>query len=119
MGKRSNTAITTILAASLLMAMSAHVHAWDGAVTGRVSAYEIAALETGGHNYDFRVHLEGVSTMCSGGAGSWAYINTDAGNYKATVAALLAAHATGKSVTIWTNRSAQDYCQIGHLMMRP
>ena len=92
--------------------------AWDGEVTGTVSGYEIVALENGGHNYDFRVHLSGVGTMCTGGAGSWAYINTDAGNYKAIVGAVIAAHQTGKQITIWTNRGAQNYCQIGHVMAR-
>jgi hypothetical protein len=65
-----------------------------------------------------RVHLSGVVTMCTGGAGDWAYINTDAGNYKSTVAALILAHQTGKSVTIYTNRGAQNYCQMGHLMVQ-
>lgn len=93
------------------------VKAWDGAVTATVSAYEVVALEGGGHNYDFRVHLSGVSAMCTGGA-SWGYINTDAGNYKATVAALILAHQTGKPVTIYSNKDALGYCQIGHLMVR-
>jgi hypothetical protein len=101
----------------VLAASSESVSAWDGSVTAKVAAYEVVALENGGTNYDFRVHLEGVSLMCTGGAGSWAYINASAGNYKAVVAAVISAHSAGRQLTVYTNRAAQNYCQIGHIQV--
>lgn len=113
--KRSSSFAKRVSAALLTCCAAVPALAWDGAVTGTVAQYEVVALPNGGTNYDFRVHLAGVSTMCSGGAGSWAYINTSAGNYKAVVAAIVAAHLAGRTATVYTNRGAQNYCQIGHI----
>lgn len=89
---------------------------WDGVVTGTVA--QISAVGSGEGapgNYDIRVYLVGVSTICNGAANSgWAYINANDANFKGILSILELAVATGKTVSVYTNVVAQG-CQIGYV----
>lgn len=83
--------------------------AWDGAVGGKVVAFEI----THGANYGFRVYLNAGVAMCPGGP-TWAFLNETDSNYKVYVANLMLAKAQGSQVTVYSNLEGA-YCRIGHL----
>lgn len=85
-------------------------YAWDGAVSGTVSGFDV----TGGTNFAFRVYLNGVTNVC-GGSYNVAYINETDSNYRTYVAAVMFAKANGSVVTLYTNRDASGLCQIGYL----
>lgn len=86
--------------------------AWDGVITGQVTAVEI----TGGANYGFRVIVNGGTLMC-GPSSSWSFLNESDSNYKTYVAAILMAKAMSAPVTIYTTREG-DYCHIGYVSIQ-
>ncbi len=96
-----------------LFFLSTQVSAWDGSNSGKIDLVEVES----GLPYSFRVRLEGEPSLC-GNSNKWAYIRYDSPNYNAYLSVLLAAKMAGKTVTIYTNRSTQDYCEIGHLQFR-
>lgn len=69
---------------AISVALSGPAIAWDGSATGTVIGMEMVAGAGGAPgNHDFRVHLSGSPTMCSGAIDpSWAYINVSDPNYK-------------------------------------
>ena len=76
-------------------------YAWDGVATGTISRID-TVNET--NNFELRVFL-GSTVMCNNTTPSmntWGYLNSSDANYKATLANLMLAFATGKSVTIFT-----------------
>jgi hypothetical protein len=83
--------------------------AWDGVVSGTIFAIDV----TQGNNFGLPVHVNGVTTACSGGA-SWSYLNETDSNYKTYVAALMMAKAQGSAVTIYSNLE-NGYCRIGYI----
>ena len=87
-------------------------HSWDGAVVGTIAQIDV----TGGSNYGFRIVLNGISTMCNGGA-SWAFLNDTDSNYKAYVAALMMAKAQGSKVLVYTTLEGA-YCHIGYISIQ-
>jgi hypothetical protein len=90
--------------------------AWDGVIGGKI--IRIDGVGGGGGapgNFDARIYLENVSAACGSNTASWAYINSNDANYKGLLAMLLMAQASGKSVTLHTNKDTQGYCQIGFL----
>ena len=92
--------------------------AWDGAVAGTIANYHVIVGSVGGApgNFDLRVTLVGAPILCTGGT-TWAYVNSNEANYQATVAAVMAAKATGNALTIYSNRDANNYCRIGYLVV--
>lgn len=85
---------------------------WDGAQTGRITVLDV----TGGANYGLRVYLEGVGSMCNGGA-AWAYLLDTDSNYKAYAAALLMAKAQKSQVLVYTTNKG-GYCHIGYISVK-
>lgn len=86
--------------------------AWDGVNSGTIAGFDV----THGQNFGFRLYLNGVSTMCTGGQ-NWGYLNETDSNYKTYVGILMMAKAQGSSVTVFTN-TVNGYCQIGYLVVR-
>lgn len=84
--------------------------AWDGVITGKIETIHV----TGGGNYGFRVTLRGSPAAC-GNANGWSYLNDTDSNYKVYVAVLLLAKAQQSSVTIYSNKDASGYCNIGYI----
>ena len=107
-----------IMALGLVFAMAAtSASAWDGTTTGKITQIRgVGGLGGAPGNYDVRVYLDGQTTLCSGGADSaWGYINVGDANYKGLLAMLLMAQASGKTVTLYTNKDTASYCQIGYV----
>lgn len=100
----AKTAAAGLLAASLV---SSPAFAWDGTITGKISAIETA----GGSNYGFRVTIDGTPA-CGTGSQTWVYMNTSYDNYQATASVLISSWVAGKTVTIFTNRIGTG-CEIG------
>lgn len=94
---------------SLMLIVQAPAGAWDGAVSGVISAIEV----THGGNFGFRIFVSGTSAMCTSGPG-WGYLNETDSNYKAYAAALMMAKAQGSSVTIYSTLES-GYCHIGYV----
>jgi len=69
---------------------------------------------SGEANFAVRVYLNGVTDPCGNGGSGFAFINADASNYKVYVAALLAAKASGNSVTLTVTpyAYANSFCQL-------
>lgn len=84
---------------------------WDGVKTGVIQQIDI----TGNNNYDLRIRLGGVSSMC-GNSNNWAFLNHTDNNYDGYMSALLTAKAMGVRVKIYTNQtSSNGYCHIGYV----
>lgn len=96
-----------IISALLFAAPTAF--AWDGVATGTISTFQV----TQGGNYGFRVTLNNMANMCTGGPG-WAYLNDTDSNYKTYVAAILYAKAQGSNVTVYSTLEG-IYCHIGYI----
>ena len=96
---------------------AASAMAWDGAVVGKISQIDGVGGSAGAPgNYDFRVTLEGAPTFCTDGQ-PWGYVNSNDANFKGLTAMLLMAQATGKSVRIYTTKTAPVFCQIGYVIV--
>ncbi len=96
----------------------------DSSVTGTISELDTATgLGGAPGNGDLRVFINGVSSFCplNGGDATWAFINANDANYKAAVATLSMAYATGKQTTIYTRpgviTGAGTYCQISWIQV--
>ncbi|GLQ99124.1 hypothetical protein [Dyella mobilis] len=91
--------------------------AWDGTATGKISQINgVGGLGGAPGNYDIRVYLAGQSTICPGAVDpTWGYINVSDPNYKGLLAMLLTAQASGKTVTLYTNKDSTGYCQIAYM----
>lgn len=101
--------------ATFLTSFSHPVLAWDGVFTGKVAQID---LVSSGTNYGFRVYLENLPAICTGGP-NWAYINSTEDNYQAIASALLLAYSSGKTVTIYSNLQSTGYCKIEYVTLRP
>lgn len=66
--------------------------------------------------YDVRVYIDNQPTICTGGP-DWGNINSSDAYYKGLMAALLMAQALGKTINMFTVKSAAGYCQIGYLVV--
>lgn len=104
---------SAIAALASLMLAASPVSAWDGAVVGNISTLDVAA----GSNYGFRVSLNGVANMCTGGP-NWAFLNDTDSNYKTYVATFLLAKAQGNKVLVYSNLEGA-YCHIGYISIQP
>ena len=99
---------------ALLLSPLVHAWAWDGVASGNITGLD-TVNET--NNYELRVSLGGA-VMCNTsdpGLRTWAYLNSSDANYKATLANLMLAYATGKSVTIFTMNDAGAGCHIHYV----
>ncbi|MFL6600230.1 MAG: hypothetical protein ACJ8R9_02785 [Steroidobacteraceae bacterium] len=106
---RLNRPVLSIVA--LLAVIPAIAQAWDGVVSGTISAVEVNSLA-----YPLRVYItNGPSAFCGGSANNWGYLTVSETNYNATVAALLSAKATGSTVDLYMTRDASGYCHIEDL----
>ncbi|MEP2103986.1 MAG: hypothetical protein ABJP02_17805 [Parasphingorhabdus sp.] len=88
-----------ILVATCLTLITKPALAWDGAVTAKIKQIDLVPLNG---NYPFRVYLENVSTVCSGGP-DWAYLNPTDPNYQAVVSALMLAYSSRQTVIVYSN----------------
>lgn len=91
--------------------------AWDGICTGTISGINTVANEA--NNFELRVFLNGAQ-MCNNtdpNMNGWGYLNASDQNYKVTVANLMLAYATGKTVTIYTMNEGQG-CHIHYVAVR-
>jgi hypothetical protein len=111
-------AIRYALAATCFLLPATAVHAWDGVVSGKISALHGVGSSGGAPgNFDFRVQLAAQNVVCNSTVdASFAFINSSEANYKGLMAMLLSAYASGKTVTLYTNKSVQGYCQIGYVV---
>lgn len=109
--------LKTLLVASSALLSLAPAYAWDGVVGGRVTQFEtVGSAGSAPGNYDFRVHLDAQVPICPGAIDTtWGYVNVSDANYKGIMASILMAYALGKTVTLFTTKSAGGYCQIGYL----
>ena len=94
---------------SLMLVVEGPAFAWDGVVSGTIATVQITA----GQNFGFRLFLNGVTTMCTGGP-NWAYLNEADSNYKTYVAAFLLAKAQGNTVAVYTTLE-NGQCHIGYI----
>ncbi|HEX2951680.1 MAG TPA: hypothetical protein VHV83_19260 [Armatimonadota bacterium] len=91
--------------------------AWDGVASGNVSQLDTINES---NNYELRVYLGGAK-MCNNTdstLNTWAYLNSSDPNYKGTLANLMLAYATGKTVTIFTMNDGGAGCHIHYVMVR-
>ncbi|WP_156480040.1 hypothetical protein [Collimonas pratensis] len=95
-------------AVATIVLFSGPANAWDGILSGTVVGIE--TISTVGHNMDFRVYISGTA-KCNGN--SWAYIDSSAHNYNGIVATVLTAKVTKSSISVYANKDANGYCQIG------
>jgi hypothetical protein len=104
-----------LLGALMLVASSSM--ATDGVATGTISAMHSVAANG---NYDFRVYLNGVTTICTATGildAGWGYVNQADPDYKSMQATLMLAFAMGKTVTLYTNKGGAGYCQIQYVVV--
>lgn len=113
------------LLAALCIAGLAH-SAWatDTMVTGTISELDtVTQLGGAPGNGDLRVFLHGVSSFCTiaGGDTTWAFVNANDSNYKAALATLMLADATGKQVNVYSRPGsivgAGTFCQISWIQI--
>lgn len=112
--KVARTLILTPIFLSLIMSRIAY--AWDGVTTGVINRFE-TVNET--NNFELRVFLGGA-VMCNNTTPSmntWGYLNSSDPNYKATVANLMLAFSTGKTVTIFTTNEGGG-CHIHYVSVQ-
>lgn len=105
-----------LTAFAILLLGSAWAMAWDGAVSGKISRIDTI---TEANNYELRVYL-GWQTMCNVSnpdLSGWAYLNSSDPNYKATVANLMMAYATGKNVYIYSMNDSGLGCHIHYVVV--
>lgn len=105
----STRKFATGIVGSLMLMAGQPALAWDGVATGTIQSISV----TQGHNYAFRVYLNGTTTTCSSGE-NWTYLNEADSNYKTYVSVLMMAEAQGSSVTIYSNVE-NGYCHIGYI----
>jgi hypothetical protein len=104
--------LRNILTIASLLAVSQLATAWDGTVSGTLNSFH-SVPSTG--NYDLRITLNAVNTMCTGNTANFAYLNSHDANFKGVMATLLMAYSMNKTVTVYTNRDAAGYCAIGYI----
>ena len=92
---------------SFLIVNSAY--SWDGIAYGKILRIDVADTTEG-----FRVILEGGPVLCNGI--NWAYVSRTQPAYQTYVSVLLAAQLAGKSVTVYSNKDANGYCQVGYVI---
>jgi hypothetical protein len=100
----------------LLSAVTMQAVAWDGYLTGVISA--IDSVPNAG-NYDFRVYLQGISGNWCGGAGAgsngWAGLHSTDLNFKGVQATLMLAFAMNKTVSVYLTKDTAGYCKLGYV----
>ena len=92
---------------------------WDGAIAGTISGFDSVANDP--NNYELRVMLTGVSTICKTAdtdVQGFAYLNSVDNNFKATLAILLTAYTTGKTVTLFTMDDNHVGCHLHYVTVR-
>lgn len=87
--------------------------AWGGITTGKIAQLHV----TRAGNLPFRVYPEGSPVLCEGGMPE-GYLDDADANYKAYVAALLMAKATGASVTLYADIGRFSRRRIGHVVLQ-
>ncbi len=107
--------LVAIFITAFLTFISAPALAWYGAFTAKIAKIDLAPADG---NYPFRVYLENVPAMCTGGP-NWAYLNPTDPNYQAVVSALMLAYSSRKTVVIYSNLQNGSYCKIGYVTLRP
>lgn len=103
-------AITAMLLVLGLVAPDAAM-AWDGVRGGQIAQLDVVA---DGSNYAMRVYLDS-QPMCTGSTANWAYMNVSASNYQAFAAFIYSAWLTHRTIAIYTNKDANNYCEIGYV----
>jgi hypothetical protein len=97
----------------LLLFLSSPAEAWDGIISGKIGAVEVAYCG----NYDFRVYAGGLTQdACGAGTTAWSYLNQSDANYQAYISTITSAYIAGKSVTIYVTKDANGAnCHIGFI----
>lgn len=83
------------------------------ATSGKILQLDVA---TAG-NLPFRVYLEGLPILCTGGIHE-GYIDDSDANYKIYVAALMLAKATGATVTLFSDIGLYGRCKVTYLSVK-
>lgn len=105
-------AVVGLIATLTLMSQSANAYVQ---ASGKIIQLEVIGPGGGAPgNYDFRIHLTGNIVICNGQ--TWAYLNLTDSNYAAMVANVLAAKASGVSVTLNVTQVGA-YCQLSYLVV--
>lgn len=104
-----------LFSATCLTFISTPALAWDGAFTAKVKQIDLVPADG---NYPFRVYLENVSAICSGGP-DWAYLNPTDANYQAVVSGLMLAYSSRQTVIVYSNLDTVSKCKIGYVTLRP
>ena len=87
----------------------------DYIASGKITKTGYVAARGGAPgNYDFRVTM--APEACPGTP--WAYVNLSDPNYKAIVAALIAAQVSGKDITLHSDRAPNNWCEIVFVVVR-
>lgn len=108
-----NTLHRVAAAAFALMAGHSQICAWDGSLSGVISAVD--SLPNSG-NYDFRVYLrDQAGPWCGPGSSSWGGMHATEPNFKGVQAILTIAFVSGKTVTMYLTRDANSICKIGYV----
>ncbi len=120
MPRRATWALTApvIVAAGLTVCAPAAM-AWDGTVTGTITALDSVANEA--NNYELRVYVSGASVYCTTTATyaqGFAYMNSGDVNFKGMLAVLLTAYSTGKQVTLFMMNDASAGCHLHYAQVR-
>jgi hypothetical protein len=99
----------------VLASMGQQAIATPTGVAGYVGNLDVVGSGGGAPgNYDFRIFLTTNEVICNGQ--TWAYINTNDGNYSALVASILSAKATGGIVTLYVT-PVGAYCQLAFVVI--
>jgi len=106
-------ALVTLFLAFIISPLA---YGWDGVATGVITRID-TVNET--NNYELRVFL-GSTVMCNNTdptMKTWGYLNSSDPNYKATLANLMLAFSTGKTVTIFTMNEGYG-CHIHYVSVQ-
>lgn len=104
----------TIMALSLSANLA---YGFDGFVSGKIAEiYGVGGAAGAPGNFDIRVFIENQPSLCPGALdANWAYLDSTDPNYKALLAMLLMAQASGKTINLYTTKGPTNRCQIAFL----
>lgn len=91
--------LSTLVLAAISMLSAAVSYAWDGKQTGTVNVINVNPVHKG---FMVQLNTSVTSNYESQCRGNWAFMSIDDPFFNATLAALLAAKASGDAVVIYT-----------------